>query len=45
MTREAFALLLRGETVPRGERPTVRGDRRAVARMKAWTDRAQGPGV
>ena len=42
MTGEAFRLLLRGEQPPRGERPTVRGDRRAVARMKAWTDRAQG---
>ena len=42
MTREAFELLLRGEPVPRGSRPTVRGDRGAVARMKAWTDRAQG---
>jgi hypothetical protein len=42
MTAEAFALLLRGEAVPSGQRPAVRGDRSAVARMKAWTDRAQG---
>ena len=42
MTSEAFRLLLRGEPLPRGERPMVRGDRRAVALMKAWTDRAQG---
>ena len=41
MSAEAFRLLLRGESLRRGERPTVRGDRRAVARMKAWTDRAQ----
>ena len=42
MTAEAFALLLRGEAVPSGQRPAVRGDRSVVARMKAWTDRAQG---
>ncbi len=41
MTRAAFDLLLRGEPVPKGQRPTVRGDRHAVAQMKAWTDRAQ----
>jgi len=28
-----------------GERPVVRGDRRAVAVLKAWTDRAQGLGA
>jgi hypothetical protein len=42
MTQDAFRLLLRGEQPPRGQRPSVRGDRRAVARMKAWADRAQG---
>jgi uncharacterized protein (DUF433 family) len=42
MTREAFRVLLRGEQPPSGERPAVRGDRRAVTRMKAWADRAQG---
>jgi hypothetical protein len=42
MTREAFGHLLRGEPVPRGSRPSVRGDRDVVARMKAWTERAQG---
>ena len=42
MTREAFDHLLKAEPVPRGSRPVVRGDRAAVARMKAWTDRAQG---
>ena len=42
MTRAAFELLLRGEPLPRGARPSVRGDRRVVARMKAWTEQAQG---
>ena len=42
MTSAAFAHLLRGEPVPRGERPVIRGDRAAVATLKAWTDRAQG---
>ena len=42
MPRETFDHLLRAEPVPRGSRPVVRGDRAAVARMKAWTDRAQG---
>jgi hypothetical protein len=42
MTREAFDLLVRGEPVPKGQRPTIRGDRQAVAKVKAWTDRAQG---
>ena len=42
MTREAFGHLLRGEPVPRGTRPSVRGDCAVVARMKAWADRAQG---
>ncbi|HEX8101782.1 MAG TPA: hypothetical protein VF533_04155, partial [Solirubrobacteraceae bacterium] len=39
--RTTFDALLRGEGPPRGERPRVRGDRAAVAMLKAWTDRAQ----
>ena len=42
MTRAAFAHLLKGEPAPSGERPVIRGDRAAVAALKAWTDRAQG---
>jgi len=42
MTRAAYSHLLRGEPAPRGERPAIRGDRAAVATLKAWTDRAQG---
>jgi hypothetical protein len=42
MTREAFAHLLRDEPAPSGERPTIRGDRAAVALLKGWTERAQG---
>jgi hypothetical protein len=42
MTRHTFDLLLRGEVVPSGSRPAVRGDARAIARLKEWTDRAQG---
>jgi hypothetical protein len=42
MSRAAFGHLLRGEPGPSGERPSVRGDRAAVAVLKAWTDRAQG---
>ena len=42
MTREAFGRLLRAEPVPAGQRPSVRGDRAAVALLKAWLDRAQG---
>jgi hypothetical protein len=45
MTRGTFDRLLRGEPVPRGERPAVRGDRAVVAKMKTWTDRAQGAGT
>ena len=41
MSRETFALMLREEAVPSGERPVVRGDRRVVALVKAWMDRAQ----
>ena len=42
MTREAFGHLLRGEPVPSGHRPSIRGDRAAVALLKRWLDRAQG---
>jgi hypothetical protein len=42
MTPEGFGYLLRGEPAPRGHRPVVRGDRQAVASLKAWIDRAQG---
>ena len=42
MSRAAFQHLLRGEPAPSGERPVIRGDRAAVAALKAWTDRAQG---
>jgi hypothetical protein len=42
LTPDAFRGLLRGAPAPSGERPTVRGDRLAVAHLKAWTDRARG---
>ena len=42
MRREAFGHLLRGEPVPPGHRPHIRGDRAAVALLKRWLDRAQG---
>lgn len=42
LTRGAFDAHLRREPPPPGERPRVRGDRAAVALLKAWTDRAQG---
>jgi hypothetical protein len=42
LTPDTFQCLLRGEPAPSGERPTVRGDRVAVAHLKAWTDRARG---
>jgi hypothetical protein len=42
MTREAFGQLLRGEPAPPGQRPSIRGDRAAVALLKRWLDRAQG---
>jgi hypothetical protein len=41
MSRETFALMLREEPVPSGERPVVRGDHRVVALVKTWMDRAQ----
>ena len=37
-----FERLLRGEPADPSERPLVRGDRAAVAILKAWTDRARG---
>lgn len=40
LTYAAFTALLRGE--PPDERPTVRGDRAAVAALKDWTERARG---
>ncbi len=42
MTRAAFERLLRNEPPDPTERPLVRGDRAAVAILKAWTDRARG---
>jgi hypothetical protein len=44
LTPDAFRSLLRGEPAPPGQRPAVRGDRLAVAHVKAWTDRARGAG-
>ncbi len=41
MSRETFGLMLRGEEVPSGARPSIRGDHRVVALVKAWMDRAQ----
>jgi hypothetical protein len=41
MTRETFDCLLRGDLVPHGQRPSVRGDRDAVALMHSWTERAR----
>jgi hypothetical protein len=42
MTRAAFDRLLRDDPSAPYERPLVRGDRAAVALLKAWLDRAQG---
>ena len=42
LSRAAFDRLLRGEPHPLGDRPTVRGDRQAVAALKRWTDLARG---
>jgi hypothetical protein len=39
MSRRAFDALLRGD--PCADLPSVRGDRAAVAALKAWTDRAR----
>jgi hypothetical protein len=41
MSRDAFDRLLRGEPVPPGRRPCVRGDHEAVAMMREWTERAR----
>ena len=42
MTRAAFDRLLRDEPAAVGDRPTIRGDREAVAALKRWTDLARG---
>jgi hypothetical protein len=41
MSRAAFSHMLRGEPAASGERPVIRGDRDAVALLKAWIDRAR----
>jgi hypothetical protein len=41
MSRETFRKLLRGDAVPPGQRPCVRGDRTAVAHMVEWIQRAR----
>jgi hypothetical protein len=42
MTRAGFDALLRGDPPAPHDRPGIRGDRVAVAALKAWTDRARG---
>jgi SCP-2 sterol transfer family len=42
MARDVFDRLLRGENVPAGRRPCVKGDLDVVDTMRAWTDRARG---
>ena len=42
MSQAAFERLLRNEPHPAGDRPTVHGDREAVAALKRWTDLARG---
>ena len=44
MARKTFGLMLRGEDVPSGARPTVRGELRVVDLVRAWMDRAQRGG-
>jgi hypothetical protein len=44
MSRATFFRMLRGEPVPSGERPAVRGDRRLVGLVKTWMDQAQRSG-
>jgi hypothetical protein len=44
MSRATYLHVLRGEPAPSGERPAIRGDRAAVALLRAWTERAQGHG-
>ena len=41
MSRATFGCLLRGNPAPRGELPSVRGDRAAVELLRGWTARAQ----
>lgn len=41
MSSDTYYAMLRGDALPPGERPNVRGDYGAVALLKAWTDRAQ----
>ena len=41
MSRETFDRLLRGEPLPTGTRPAIKGDRHAVELMRAWTERAR----
>jgi hypothetical protein len=41
MSRDVFRKMLRGEPVPHGQRPCVRGDSTAVALMHEWTQRAR----
>ena len=43
MTSAAFSHLLRGEPVPRGERPVIRGDRAAVADAEGVDGPRAGP--
>jgi hypothetical protein len=42
MSRAAFDRLLTGEPQPSGDRPSIKGDRAAVAALKRWTDLARG---
>jgi hypothetical protein len=44
MTRAGFDALLRGAAPEPQDRPSIRGDRVAVAALKRWTDRARGAG-
>jgi hypothetical protein len=41
MSRATFERMLRGEPLPSGTRPAIRGDRHAVELMRAWTERAR----
>ena len=42
LTREGFDCLLRDEPPAPGDRPSIRGDRTAVATLREWVDRARG---
>jgi len=44
LTERAFAHLLAGEAPPPGERPSTRGDHRAVEQLRVWADRARASG-